>query len=119
MDPFLLALSGLLVAVFLVWAIRRAFMLGKEEEAYRLPPVVYARVGDIVTCENGHDVCDVVQEIHVHDVIRASHFGNWRDIEAPTAGDPLLRECPLCNGRFMKTSGQKYVRLNINGKWQG
>lgn len=111
------AVLVVLLLLVLASAIRRAHQIGKEDE-YRVPPSYYARAGELVTCSGGHVICDVAEDIHLYDVIRASHFTNWRDIDAPQAEDPLIRNCPVCNEPFMKIAGQRYVRLHVNGGWR-
>lgn len=56
-------------------------------------PVVPSHVdpGHIYRCENGHPICEAIDEINVGDIHWHLKIGKWRQPE-PQLGDPL----PVC-----------------------
>ena len=57
--------------------------------------------GEMVTCENGHEICEVVQDIGRYSGANAEMFAAWR-IEVSSEGDQLMRfHCP-CGAEFIR-----------------
>jgi len=56
--------------------------------------------GEIVLCEQGHEVCDVIGKIHIGDVGYSEMVGNWRSNQIPAKkGDPVPLRC-WCNAPY-------------------
>lgn len=58
----------------------------------------YALRGEVVTCENGHPVCELARDVPLSDghdaMLRHSDFVNWRSGEES-------RYCPVCGASFI------------------
>lgn len=50
--------------------------------------------GDTIKCHNGHDLCDVAEDVYLGDMDWARKFVNWR-CDAPVVGGPRPT-CRLC-----------------------
>jgi hypothetical protein len=67
---------------------------------------IYAHAGETVTCENGHPICDFVEDVAIgqtQDVPR--QLGNWRQ-DVPQVGALPLPVCAQCGAQF--TDGSAY-----------
>jgi hypothetical protein len=74
----------------------------------------YAVVGETVTCENGHPICDFMETVDVgqmQDLPR--QLGNWRQ-ETPTVGQFPIPGCAICGKPF--TTG---ISFHIGKYWRG
>jgi hypothetical protein len=58
------------------------------------------RQGDVVTCENGHEVCTVRADLFPETLNWGSYFVNWRQHE-PVTGDPTPLWCAICGAAYM------------------
>lgn len=84
----------------------------------------FARTGEIVTCENGHYICEIARDIYWRDRVRSANFKNW-------CGDPpepgsKVDPCE-CGAFYLASSGQLRQSsvfrpvghyLHIDGKWR-
>lgn len=80
-----------------------------------------ARKGEVVTCENGHEICDVVVDIAAGDAVRSSgQFANWRSgMPEPKPSEPLA-PCAVCGARWAgKPPGFTGSVLHIGKEWRG
>ena len=59
----------------------------------------YAKEGEVVTCENGHSICEFVETVYVGDMQNPEQLGFWHQPEPETGQLPIPR-CSRCNGRF-------------------
>ncbi len=57
-----------------------------------------ARRGDVFACENGHPMCEAVDDIEVGDFPWAHKLGRWA-IDPPRQGDPWP-VCGRCGARL-------------------
>jgi hypothetical protein len=57
--------------------------------------------GDTVTCENGHEICDVTQDIGRYSGANAEMFTAWRR-GMSSEGDQLMRHCSICGAEFIR-----------------
>jgi len=70
--------------------------------------------GDILMCRNGHEICELIEDLNVGDMNWASKFGKWRQPE-PTVGGPAPL-CAVCGvnvfdmGSIILSPGSKFVR---------
>ena len=70
------------------------------KETWRPKPVYYAQVGETVTCEKGHPICDFVQNVHIGQMQNLpEQLGNWRQ-PAPEVGQFPVPGCAICGGKF-------------------
>jgi hypothetical protein len=63
----------------------------KQELVHRR---IIAKLGDKVTCKNGHVICDIGRDLCVGQMQAPGDFINWQQKE-PTVGDPVL-PCEVC-----------------------
>jgi hypothetical protein len=57
--------------------------------------------GETVTCENGHAICDVAQNIGRFSGCGLELFTAWRGDGNP-AWDPRGQRCPDCGGEYIR-----------------
>ena len=102
---WVVGISALLVLLYFM--IRRAVRLDEEERRFyaEKAKIEYAKAGEIVTCETGHEICEVAKTLHVGDLIQAEQFINWRDREAPEPRDPIDAYCKTCGERYIRGVG--------------
>lgn len=82
-------------------------------DAYFVPKGVYALAGEIITCENGHPICEFVKTVETGAIQNvAEQIGKWRQ-KAPTVGDFPIPGCAICGAEW--TDGQTY---HIAGAWR-
>lgn len=75
---------------------------------------VFAIPGEIVTCENGHNICEVAKELRRWETVTAADsFKNWTFEYTPKAGTPVPK-CPTCGRRFIKSG----AFVCIAGEWR-
>ena len=75
------------------------------EGAVRLPPCK----GEIITCENGHEICLVLEDITIGDRNWTSKLGAFLIVTQPKIGDPLP-VCPVCGAFWVKIPNTLHVR---------
>lgn len=76
----------------------------------RKPPVlqpILIHRGQVVTCETGHEIADVVQDIRLGDRRYAESLGNWR-IEPPEIG-AIGPRC-FCGSRYWRYPAAYHIR---------
>lgn len=77
-----------------------------------------ARAGEVVTCENGHEICDVARDIFLHDHVSPSQFTNWRNQPAPQPGENI-RPCHECGADYISAPGRfGGHKLRVAGEWR-
>jgi hypothetical protein len=83
-----------------------------EKKSY----LVIAAAGETVTCENGHRICTVVDDIKPDNgVVSAYQFKDWVSLPAPRPGH-AVRPCPACGAPFIKGNGDGGHALHIKGR---
>ena len=82
-------------------------------------PLLYASEGEVVTCENGHEICELSRNIFVDDRIMVEQFVNWSNQEPPEPHE-VIKPCQTCGARFIDTAEHPYGGswLHINGQWR-
>ena len=112
----ILAIVGILLIVLgKVSLIRKN---ASKDELARAEQTLYASAGEIVTCLNGHEICELAKDIFVADLISVEQFKNWRHQPEPQPRDPIT-PCMSCGAPYV-TSASVYAgtRLHINGVWR-
>ena len=75
---------------------------------------VYAKAGEVVTCENGHPICEfVVDVISGATQNLPKQLGNWRQ-KVPTVGQMPIPRCAVCGARFAIAGGI----FHIGSEWR-
>jgi hypothetical protein len=72
--------------------------------------MILARKGEVVSCANGHPICDVVKDVESVGPIRSKSFGNWRIGKSPLPGD-LIGICHICGAFYIAGAwvvGERY-----------
>jgi hypothetical protein len=57
--------------------------------------------GETVTCENGHEICDVAQDIGRYSSANAEMFTGWRR-GMSSEDERLMRYCCSCGAEFIR-----------------
>lgn len=82
---------------------------------------VIGRCGDIVTCENGHEVCELLEDIDTTQTASADALGLWRLGQVkPSPGERIDQSsrCGICDARWAATSHHgRGATLHVNGGW--
>jgi hypothetical protein len=79
-----------------------------------------ARKGEIVTCENGHEICDVAEDIEASSIVRRNQFTAWRQPEhAAGDGPAAIGPCTVCGARWVGVpEGKTGSYLHIGDQWR-
>lgn len=77
----------------------------------------FAEAGEIVTCENGHEICAVAVPLHRETALSTAHFTDWK-IPEPKKGS-AIEPCPQCGGAYI-TEGPNFggLSLHVSGEWR-
>ena len=83
-------------------------------------PYLIAKAGEIVTCESGHEICDVAEDIYGHGRIASKQFANFRWDYAPKSGE-TVPNCPQCGARFILARAPHLGGgvVHIDDEWRG
>lgn len=66
--------------------------------------------GAVILCADGHEVCDVVMDLHKGDTGYSKAFANWRSGQTiPKKGDPLPLLC-FCGQPWFEKSNCVNIR---------
>ncbi len=76
-----------------------------------------ASVGEIVTCEQGHEICDVVQPIMTNQALSKTVFGNWRP-NCEAGEGALIPPCPVCRSLWIDFTMYGPSRLHVGTEWR-
>jgi len=79
---------------------------------------LYASKGEVVTCENGHEICELSKDVFVDDLIMVEQFENWRNQKPPMPCE-VITPCQTCGARYLMSEipfGGSW--LHINGQWR-
>jgi hypothetical protein len=88
------------------------------DERARVEPTLYASAGEIVTCLNGHEICEIAKDIFVAEMISVAQFKNWRHQPQPQPHDEIT-PCMSCGAPYVNsTTSYGGTRLHIDGKWR-
>jgi len=81
--------------------------------------VIYASAGDTVTCENGHPICDFLEDVAVGKIPDLhKQLGNWRQPE-PQKGDlPKDHPCAVCGARWFNHPATLGVTFHFQDGWR-
>ena len=78
---------------------------------------LYASKGEVVTCTNGHEICELGRNVYVGGNIESEAFVNWRNTEPAQPGD-AFEPCKTCGASYIRSAGGFGARLHINGEWR-
>lgn len=81
---------------------------------------LYAKAGEIVTCENGHEIATVRQDIFRYTRAKRDQF-SWREGAEPELCTPYSANvCPHCGGRYIAVNAVKGTVMHFaEGGWRG
>lgn len=77
----------------------------------------FASPGEIVTCEDGHPICEVAEPLMKNMKLSVLSFRDWK-IDKPKPGDRLNSTCPQCGERWIKDGETGPWALHVNGEWR-
>lgn len=63
----------------------------------------HLKKGEIITCENGHEVCEIIQDVYLGQMNWHLCLGKWRQSE-PKPG-ARLPDCEICRGTVFSDWG--------------
>jgi len=76
--------------------------------------------GTIITCEEGHEICELVDSISSGDILRSSSFGNFKNSniqpQPQDAIDGPSSHCSICGDQWIKPVG---IRIRLHTKEYG
>ncbi|WP_262270023.1 hypothetical protein [Microvirga yunnanensis] len=58
--------------------------------------------GETVTCENGHVICDVADDINRYSGAKAELFTDWHMDLTSDDGQPMPCRCVVCGAEFIR-----------------
>lgn len=61
---------------------------------------IYAKKGDIVTCERGHHICTFLRDVGVGEGWDSTAMGDWRQPEQKKG--TVFQPCAICGARWYK-----------------
>jgi hypothetical protein len=103
-----------MVAMYVIFIRKNA---SKDEHA-RVERTLYASAGELVTCLNGHEICELAKDIFVADLISVNQFKNWRHQPQPQPRDPIT-PCMSCGAPYVtSTTAYGGTKLHIDGEWR-
>lgn len=116
-TDILMIFIGIALVIMAIYVIVIRENASNEERA-RVEPTLYASAGEVVTCTNGHEICEIAKSIFVADLISVNQFINWRHQPQPQPRDPIT-PCMTCGAPYIQSdSGMAAMRLHINGEWR-
>lgn len=80
--------------------------------------MLIAKEGELVTCENGHPICTVAEDIHTETVVDRSQFRDWTWDYSPEYATPIP-PCPQCGKLFIRTNLWFGNDLHVGNEWRG
>lgn len=72
----------------------------------------YASKGESVTCENGHHICDMAEDLHFGQMNWRGSFGNWSQPE-PKMVSPQ-QSCQECGAPWLRNDWE----LHFSEGWR-
>ena len=113
MELLYLLVVAILGVITLVWMV-----LPGRTNRRTYEPVLYAKKGEIITCTDGHEICELECDVYIGGLLIASQFINWRNQEPVNPHDEI-RPCKTCGKPFIK-SEMPYggTWLHIDGEWR-
>ena len=79
---------------------------------------LWAHEGEVVTCINGHAICDIARSLYVGERRDNSHFINWR-IAKPVETDPVGKlRCAQCRGVWIRGSTRGGYQFHFDNGWR-
>lgn len=67
------------------------------------PPAVVARVGEVISCENGHELYRLLVDIKQGMTARAGQVERIDPAaQEPRPGHAVIKKCPHCEARWMR-----------------
>jgi len=108
----------LLVIVILMVATLIWMFAPRKTDRLTYERVLYAKKGEIITCTNDHEICELAKDVYVGGLLVAEEFINWRNQE-PAKPCDVITPCKTCGEPFIK-SAMPYGgnHLHIAGEWR-
>jgi hypothetical protein len=75
---------------------------------------LFAREGEIVTRENGHEICRVARPIPAGALFERDFFGDWKMPEPPIGA---LVRCEACGARWFAHDEVGSIRMHFEDGW--
>ena len=81
--------------------------------------MIFAKAGDLVTCENGHPICTVAVDLNTQAKMTSAQFKDWQ-IDIDTSPGVAMPSCPICGAKFIGHPPGTFPdggKIFINGEW--
>jgi len=118
-DPGWIVVIGVLLAIGgAVYAISNVMPKRTSPEPNFLAPVLYAKKGEVVTCTNDHEICELACDVYVGGELIAEQLTNWKN-QDPAKPCDVIMPCKTCGEPFVKSEmpyGGSW--LHIDGEWR-
>jgi hypothetical protein len=75
-----------------------------------------AAKGTQMTCENGHLIGTLNQDVHDGDELLSEQF-DWHIPGHPKDGDGIEHSCPTCGRPYIQSAGIKGVAIHTPAGW--
>ena len=70
-----------------------------DTRTFRPAGDVYAKRGEVVTCERGHVICAMLRDVSRGELFDDSAFGDWQ-MKKPDVGQFPIPRCERCGARW-------------------
>ena len=80
--------------------LRREIVFKWLKKILKIKPYYFALKGDEVTCENGHVICEVAENIKLGDMHKTSHFTRWRQSKPQPYDTEDKVKCGVCGAKY-------------------
>lgn len=113
MELLVLLVIAILGVITLIWT-----FVPRRTDRPISEQVLYARQGEIITCTNGHRICELSRDIYVNEPLMAEQLTNWKNQE-PAKPCDVIMPCNTCGEPFVKSEmpyGGSW--LYISGEWR-
>lgn len=75
--------------------------------------------GDLVTCANGHLICEIAKPLSYGDKISPDCFHNWCQGMKPPLNGERVKPCPDCGADYIRVGNLNLgYQVHINGEWR-
>lgn len=78
----------------------------------------FAKIGEIVTCEAGHEICEVASALVRHERISHQSFTKWRFEELERANSGSVLPCPQCGALYIRGQSFRGADIHFQDGWR-
>ena len=84
------------------------------------PNTVYAEKGEILTCEKGHEICELRRNVDRHGIVYASDFINFRNGNIAPTPDNYVGQlsCNICGSGYIRANRYGMTNCFVDDEWR-